>query len=112
MERSKYISYHKEKSPRHPRARVVEGSFEDRGKYYHCWRCGFIFDAEQISMGSGGANPGGEVSGNLSIEERIALYGLVRLDSAGDSVVPVTMPSHTVSSGCPLCGMAVQFANR
>lgn len=112
MEHSKYISYHREKSRRSPRAKVVPGTFEDRGRYYHCWRCGFIFDVEQISMGSGGASTGGDPSGNLSIEDRIDLYGLVRLDSAGDPVVPVVMPAHTVSSGCPLCGMTSQFADR
>jgi len=109
MEHSKFVSYYREKSRRNPRAKVVPGTFEDRGRYYHCWRCGFIFDAEQVSMGSGGATTGGDPAGNLSISDRIALYGLVRLDSAGAPVVPVVMPPHTVSSGCPLCGLAVQF---
>jgi hypothetical protein len=112
MERSKYIQYKRTKSPRNPRAKRVDGCFEDRGRFYHCWRCGFIFDVETTSMGAGSASPAGDPTGNLNIDDRIALYGIVRLDSAGDPVVPVVMPSHTVSSGCPLCGMQAQFGNR
>jgi predicted RNA-binding Zn-ribbon protein involved in translation (DUF1610 family) len=124
MERSKYISYHRGRSPRKNRARVVQGSFEDRNKYYRCWNCGFIFDIEQVSLG--GERTGsyiappddvvyndientGDLSCVLGIDTPFNVGGLSRIDSAGDVIQPVALGAHRVSQGCPACGVTAQF---
>ena len=124
MERSKYISYRKGRSPRMPKAKVMPGSFEDRNKYYRCWNCGFIFDIEQVSLGgerqgSYTAPPDdpvynetantGDRSCVIGFDTPFELAGISRIDSAGDVIEPVVLGAHKVSQGCPACGTTSQF---
>ena len=125
MEHSKYISYHKSRRLRKPKARVVAGSFEDRNKYYRCVRCGFIFDIEQTQVG--GEAKGsyidapdppvydeirntGDSASYLSIWDPFQIGGLVTRNDAGEVIqIPPETYYHRVSQGCPLCGCVAQF---
>src|SRR5208282_5061113 len=99
MERSKYISYHRERAPQKRHAQVVQGSFEDRNKYYKCVNCGYIFDIEQTTVGgdrsgnyeSPAINPiynetinTGDKACILSIDSPFNVGGVCRIDSDGN----------------------------
>lgn len=117
MEHSKYISYHRGKTPRKNKAKVMQGSFEDRSKYYKCWNCGFIFDIDQVSIGGDKAgnysappeSPVYNDGGKLYMETLSNLGGVCRTDSTGVVNQPVVLGYHKVSSGCPACGYTNQF---
>lgn len=124
MERSKYISYHKGRSPRMPKAKVMAGSFEDRNKYYRCWQCGFPFNIEQTQIGGDGKGSylsAAEVSASdvantgdkacvLGMWTPFLIGGIVKRDGAGEvTQQPATVYAHSVSIGCPLCGTVSQF---
>jgi predicted RNA-binding Zn-ribbon protein involved in translation (DUF1610 family) len=121
MERSKYISYKRERSVQKRRPKVVQGSFEDRNRYYKCVNCGFIFDIEQTTMGGDRAgnytsppenpvyNESGGVECFLSINTPFDVGGVCKLDSSGEVIEPVTLGYHMVSNGCPLCGNTANF---
>lgn len=122
MERNRYATYDRRKQPRLKRRIRVEGSFEDRGKWSRCWRCGFILNADRDFSGSedGGSystvaiipasspvGGGDEKSAILSADIFPSIGSVTnqnRFDVDGD-FIPYYEPQLTqVSQGCPFCG--------
>jgi hypothetical protein len=135
MERSKYVQYERRRVLRHARSLSVQGSFEDRNKYFTCWWCGFEFKIDRDANG----NPekdglyytvkifpseipkfGFTSYAQDMTPDQIALNLKCTCDPYGHSVVSLAVdnlgnaiPVDTfnvmealVSNGCPCCGCA------
>ena len=91
----------------------LRGKFEDRGKYYRCWNCGFINDSNRRGLGDG--------SGIRLIEDTETAYNSFSDgESIMDSPFMLGVVAHQLSdgsvdtgrtnfnaeavSGCSLCG--------
>jgi hypothetical protein len=131
VEKSKYVKYQQLHTPQHRRSKVVQGSFEDRNRYYHCWHCGQFLDITKIT---GNAETGGSYQmvqivpsmppgwwGNYQTDQDIALNLQSTLDPFGHSFVslqadnngdpiPISeanvMDAETTTGVCSLCGTA------
>lgn len=78
---SRYIKNVTERLPRKKKTNRLPGAFEDDGKYYKCWNCGFICNATRDEVGEGSG---------------------VQAVLTGDSDSTTYAPN--VVSGCPFCG--------
>jgi len=109
--KSRYIRTKRTYLPKHRRSRQLYGSFEDSGKWYKCWVCGFIFDITKIAVGSGKGTSSEDfpiedtdtVSRNsLSIEGNSTI---IENGADGDPITYYYTPRKaTVIGGCPFCG--------
>lgn len=111
MSKSRYIHTTRTYLPRHRRSKQLYGSFEDSGKWYKCWNCGFPFDISKHAFGSGkgtscedfpvtyeemGHSTVLGVEGNASIMQNGA---------DGTAITRYYTPRKaTVIGGCPFCG--------
>jgi hypothetical protein len=112
--KSRYIRTHREQLPRKRRSARLYGSFEDSGKWYKCWNCGFQFDISKISIGDGN----GASCEDFPIEDtdvthdstlgldRVGIAGvLIELGADDDPITSYYTPRKaTVIGGCPFCG--------
>jgi hypothetical protein len=62
MEQSRYGKYRQRRTPRHPRSKYLQGSFEDRNRWIRCWNCQSINDLNRL----GGAQ---EKAGNIYFDD-------------------------------------------
>ena len=60
----------------------IRGIWEDKGKYFRCWNCGFVCDSQRDSLG----DHGGVTTGTYVDVDGVTKY------------YPI------VQSGCPFCG--------
>ena len=129
MEQSRYGTYRQSRTPRHPRSKMLQGSFEDRNRWIRCWNCQSINDLDRLS-----GDP--ERAGNIYLDDiepstipilqgddpingySIALNlactfdtldqvgTLMELSPDGVTPLPVTLREVKVEtpSGCWLCG--------
>ena len=109
--------------PKHARSQVQPGTFEDSGRWFKCWNCGFVFDINKI-----GGNPDQD-----SRYQTEAIYPAYSPTLCGDSLailIDGVLPDetgtlmelgpdgtpreiystkvHHVANGCPSCGCANQ----
>lgn len=122
MEQSRYGQYSRTTVPRHQRSAAIPGSFEDHGRWYRCWNCGFVYDINKV-----GGNPDQD-----SRYQTEAIYPAYSPALSGDPLTVIIGPDgpgeigtlmelgpdgstpkeiystkvHHVASGCPSCGTA------
>jgi hypothetical protein len=112
--KSRYIRTHTVRLPRKRRSVNLYGSFEDSGKWYKCWNCGFTLDISKVSTGSGNGTACEDFSipitdyihdATLSLD-RIGVAGVILENGAdGDPITRYYTPRKAiVTGGCPLCG--------
>lgn len=118
MSNNRYSKYSYASIPRRKRALPIYGEGDDAGKYYRCWKCGFINNIDRAQVAdtmTGGdsvevsehdvLSPGGTGMGDASFITLIdQSVSLMRLDSDGNIVPPYAPGSNKVTGGCALCG--------
>lgn len=114
MSKSRYIRTKRTHLPTHRRSQKMYGAFEDSGKWYKCWSCGFRFDISKTSTGSGK----GTSCEDFPIEDMentfhsslgadmLGIAGTIIENGAdGDPITSYYTPRKaTVTGGCPFCG--------
>jgi hypothetical protein len=106
--------------PRRSRTLPIHGTGDDADRYYHCWFCGFVCDADRDELG-GSDSPSGvghteamDLACDNSPESicKSTLGGDVNCFEVGmrlgqdDSTPLEVVHNHKcdISSGCPFCG--------
>jgi len=125
--------YHTRKTRKESRTIPVIGDGDDAGKYYRCWNCGFICDADRDALGDsdsrsgvtqidyvkeypsasgiGGGTEGWSADGQVPLQLLTVSGGamgrMVTLENEDDGT-PKALNHHVfkpkVDSGCPFCG--------
>jgi hypothetical protein len=129
VEQSRYGKYQRTKVRRHRRSQYIAGAFEDRGKWYKCWNCGFVFDITkangnpqnngtyQIAQTIPAQSPtfSGDPLGVVSSLDRICMLGsaigMTALEEeAGElsDLYDVDIYLGQAAAGCPFCGCTNQ----
>jgi hypothetical protein len=120
VEQSKYGKYRRRRVPRHRRGQQLEGSFEDKGKWFKCPNCGQIINIEKengdperdglyyVDDITPSPSPvgSGDPLNALSVMDSWALMGL-GMELGPDGVTPREIYKnfkHQVSGGCAFCG--------
>lgn len=119
MEQSRYGKYKQVKTPEHHRSVFIPASFEDRNKYFRCWNCGFIVNADRVSVSDKNGN---EYIDPVKVSQTSVLSGdemltVASLDSIFDQIgVAMKLAADGTNAkvysvvftdaprGCPLCG--------
>jgi hypothetical protein len=110
------------KLQKHRRSRLLPGRFEDQGKWYKCWNCGFIFDITKIGVGRGsgititdppyedmerddtidGGVPQDAIQATI---DAVPMFGtLIKTPLDGEIVNYYTPRKAAAGSGCAFCG--------
>jgi rubredoxin len=119
-----YTRPQRQKLPKRPRAYPVHGKGADRGKYFRCRNCKFIYDRQRDDTGNAECSAGdnhidyyGVVStnpyGNANSPDRILCLGdeidnyQVVMEKGPDGEPKTIRHDFTsnISRGCPKCGM-------
>lgn len=111
--------------PRHSRTLPIHGTGDDADRYFHCWNCGFVCDADRDELGDSDSYAGDDhaeylryagpstIPDNLgrTTPKSLCLGGpvqhfevLTKPDAAGDPKKVMYNIKSDVSSGCPFCG--------
>ena len=120
-----------ERTRRHPSRTILRhdarkrplkpARWEDLGKYFRCWNCGFICDVDRDSLGGpeDRSGTGSEFEkttlpdngwidyGRRSVTNALKDWNhtvLVRVNGAGTPLPIELSYSPTVNQGCPFCG--------
>ncbi len=93
---SRHVRYKTTRIPKEKKTHQLYGEFEDRGKYYTCWNCGYRcnMDRDELDVG--------ESMSTLSLET------VTVPDETAGGIVPIpattTFIMPVVTGGCPHCG--------
>ena len=94
----------------------LKGSLEDSGRYFKCWNCGFICDANRDKLGvgdgitqldkpdiaMGGFGTGDKLSVTMIVDD---MFTILENDPQGNPITHYEHNQYPVSiGGCPLCG--------
>ncbi len=98
---NRYGTYQSTRLPREKRTIPISGHFDDDGKFYRCWNCGFInhIDRAPIGVGSGISTVSGV---GMSWVDRDNQVWIDRSDYIFDD--RSFSASSQVGSGCSFCG--------
>ena len=116
----RHTTYSQKSAPRRKRALQLVGEFEDSGKWYRCWNCGFInnIDRNQVADSfTGGDNSQVQEYDGLTPtafgtgDPRYAMLALgfgsirlMQLDASGAVMTPQVSRSTKITGGCSFCG--------
>lgn len=118
MEKGRYTVYQKMRLPQRRRGAVLQGSFEDKGRYIRCGNCGFILDTQRdLGNGESAGNyetdmvveaqpPAGSGAEPILCMDTLGMVGpIIENGPDGDPVTDSYSPRvPQVARGCPLCG--------
>lgn len=113
---NRYGIHVQQRLPKRKRTIPLKGDLEDSGRYYRCWRCGFINNIERNKVGDGNGTTqldspdiamGGFGTGDpLSVH--IILDDMFTILENGSDGNPITTYRHNnysqIIGGCSLCG--------
>lgn len=118
---SRYTSYSRKRLPREKKTTLLHGAWEDNGKFYNCWNCGFTVNSEVALTGGDYSGDGlvyedfsednldvvmsGDALASVSVVDDIG-YEYVGMELALDGNPKQIKHTFdvTVSGGCPFCG--------
>ena len=106
----------RERLPKRKKTIPLKGSLEDSGRYFKCWNCGFICDANRDKIGPGdgttqldkpdiafgGFGSGDKLSITMIVDD---MFTILKNDGQGNPIVKYEHNQYPKSiGGCPLCG--------
>ena len=106
----------RDKLPKRKKTIPLKGSLDDSGRYFKCWNCGFIADADRDKVGSGDGviqldkpdiAQGGFASGDPYSIMMILddMFTILQNDGQGNPITHYEHNQYPKSiGGCPMCG--------
>lgn len=113
---NRYGNHFTQRLPRRKRTISLPGDLEDNGKFFKCWNCGFVCNADRNRTGDGDgktqtdtpliAEGGFHTGDRMNIA--IILDDMFTVLQNGQDGNPITDYRHNnypqIIGGCPLCG--------
>lgn len=89
----------------------IAGDGEDAGKWFRCWNCGFVCNAERDALGDSQSRHGGAYADYAQspdgVQREAMLGGIASIHMAtkmgSTAIRNAIMVSSSASTGCPMC---------